>query len=117
MGSPEDDIGDGNLLRFNFSAGEKWAVEYSNARADRKHKKRSTKKEELPLYGSLLLKALGDFNLRDSAGQVSCIVGAVKQGLLELAERTVQSIDFVADWRTEMDGDDGRDLRICVDFL
>lgn len=41
----------------------------------------------------------------------------MQQGQLELAERTVQGVDLVTDWRTHLEGDDGRDILIVVDFI
>jgi len=113
--SPDFAIGGGRSLRLAFTAGQKWELECSKANAKRRSK--PTKADQLPLYGSVQLKALGDFSLKDSASHASFSLGGMQQGQLELAERTVQGVDIVTDWRAQLEGDDGRDLLICVDFF
>merc|ERR1712048_1438681 len=113
--SPEFAIDGGRSLRPQFVAGQKWEAEYSKSNARRRNN--PTKADQLPLYGAIQLKTLGDFSLKDSARQASCSLGGVQQGQLDLAERTVQGVDLVTDWRTHLEGDDGRDIIIVVDFI
>jgi len=113
--SPEFAIDGGRSLRLQFVAGQKWEAECSKSNTKRRNN--PTKADQLPLYGAIQLKTLGDFSLKDSARQASCSLGGVQQGQLDLAERTVQGVDLVTDWRTHLEGDDGRDIVICIDFI
>lgn len=113
--SPEFELDEGCLLRVSFTAGEMWASEYNKTRL--KQKKSTAKTDELPLHGSLQLKALGNFALDNSARWASLSVGRLQQGMIELTERTVQGFELVADWRKELDADEHGDLRICIDFF
>lgn len=118
--SPEFAIDEGRSLRIAFNAGQKWATECGKASAKSKKRVKKTDQlntDQLPLHGSLQLKTLGDFSLNASASQASFSLGDVQQGQLELADRTVQGIDLVTDWRTQIEGDDGRDLRVSINFV
>lgn len=113
--SPEFDLDQGFSLRFAFVAGEMWAAKCN--KANRRQKKKASTTEEPPSYGSLQLKVVSGFRLDACASRASVSVGGVRQGLVELAECAMQGIDLVADWQTQLEGDDGRDLRICIDLI
>jgi hypothetical protein len=109
--SPEFTVAGHRDLRLVFAAGERWTTEHSSTR---KGKKKQAKAEELPLFGSLQLKATNGF-CANEATSVSFTVAGVRQGVAAIEEQlTVQGCELVQDWQAQLEG---RCLRVGVELF
>lgn len=109
--SPEFTVAGHRDLRLVFAAGESWTTEHSSTR---KGKKKQAKVEELPLHGSLQLKATNGFSANEVTS-VSFTVASVRQGVATIEDQlTVQGCELVQDWRAQIEG---RCLRVGVELF